>query len=459
MGSRIPERWLDYNAINEPIEGAPIIAFKTPLSDRYNRPEDNTDEEATFVEKDKEFTPSQLVAKVEEKDLELSVVVDITFTFRYYNGVHEFENKHNIQYDKIKCPGQQIPPDEIINRFATIMNDFISENGLDGKKLVGLHCTHGVNRSGYVLARYLIEWLNFEPEKAIEAVGKARGYPIERENYLQDLKERKARNGYKEYNETRPSAFNARETIDLSIQWDEWIHKFEEFANKLQYTGARKKQSLFRFAGKDLQEIYQSIDHSGEDYDSILTDLFLYFHGDNFSTNVSYHRLFIFRRTLIRAGEGFAEYVDRLRTIADKCSFVNTDVEIVNHVIDKYASDALRNVLLRQPELTLETMIESVSQNNHLQKEMNRKELATEENVKKPEDKKKKSKKKNKPKTVTNSSTRDKDKDISKTKLTKSKDKKLVSKPSKRQKRKPFSYFFWLNNAFIFVALGFLSKR
>ncbi|XP_066925199.1 RNA/RNP complex-1-interacting phosphatase homolog isoform X2 [Clytia hemisphaerica] len=199
MGSRIPERWLDYNAINEPIEGAPIIAFKTPLSDRYNRPEDNTDEEATFVEKDKEFTPSQLVAKVEEKDLELSVVVDITFTFRYYNGVHEFENKHNIQYDKIKCPGQQIPPDEIINRFATIMNDFISENGLDGKKLVGLHCTHGVNRSGYVLARYLIEWLNFEPEKAIEAVGKARGYPIERENYLQDLKERKARKGYEQW--------------------------------------------------------------------------------------------------------------------------------------------------------------------------------------------------------------------------------------------------------------------
>lgn len=37
-------------------------------------------------------------------------------------------------------------------------------------ELVGLHCTHGVNRSGYVLARYLIEWLNFEPEKAIEGM-------------------------------------------------------------------------------------------------------------------------------------------------------------------------------------------------------------------------------------------------------------------------------------------------
>ena len=37
-------------------------------------------------------------------------------------------------------------------------------------ELVGIHCTHGVNRTGYLLSRYLIEYLNFEPEKAIEGI-------------------------------------------------------------------------------------------------------------------------------------------------------------------------------------------------------------------------------------------------------------------------------------------------
>ena len=73
--------------------------------------------------------------------------------------------------------------------------------------------------------------------------------------------------GYKEYYEIRPSSFNTKldapdgKTIDLSATWAEWILKFEQFADKLRYTGARKKQFLLRCAGHDLQKIYESIDH------------------------------------------------------------------------------------------------------------------------------------------------------------------------------------------------------
>lgn len=37
-------------------------------------------------------------------------------------------------------------------------------------ELVGIHCTHGVNRTGYLVSRFLIEWLGYEPEKAIEGL-------------------------------------------------------------------------------------------------------------------------------------------------------------------------------------------------------------------------------------------------------------------------------------------------
>jgi protein-tyrosine phosphatase len=36
---------------------------------------------------------------------------------------------------------------------------------LDG--LIGVHCTHGVNRTGYLICRYLIERLQWTPEDAL----------------------------------------------------------------------------------------------------------------------------------------------------------------------------------------------------------------------------------------------------------------------------------------------------
>ena len=33
--------------------------------------------------------------------------------------------------------------------------------------LIGVHCTHGVNRTGYLICRYLIERLQWNPDKAI----------------------------------------------------------------------------------------------------------------------------------------------------------------------------------------------------------------------------------------------------------------------------------------------------
>ncbi len=36
--------------------------------------------------------------------------------------------------------------------------------------LVGVHCTHGLNRTGYLVCRYMIDKLDFEPEAAISGM-------------------------------------------------------------------------------------------------------------------------------------------------------------------------------------------------------------------------------------------------------------------------------------------------
>ena len=34
--------------------------------------------------------------------------------------------------------------------------------------LIGVHCPHGLNRTGYMICRYLIQKLKWEPKKAID---------------------------------------------------------------------------------------------------------------------------------------------------------------------------------------------------------------------------------------------------------------------------------------------------
>jgi len=54
-----------------------------------------------------------------------------------------------------------------------------------------VHCTHGVNRTGYLICRYMIEEMDFEPQDAVTLFHSARGHAIERDSYLEDLYLRK----------------------------------------------------------------------------------------------------------------------------------------------------------------------------------------------------------------------------------------------------------------------------
>jgi len=73
----------------------------------------------------------------------------------------------------------------VIGRFFKAVNEMLSHKK---DALIGVHCTHGVNRTGYLICRYLIEKLNWEPQKAIDEFNFNRGHPIERQNYIDDLK-------------------------------------------------------------------------------------------------------------------------------------------------------------------------------------------------------------------------------------------------------------------------------
>jgi len=111
---------------------------------------------------------------------ELSLVIDLTATDRYYNP-----RNMQLKHVKIKTEGHVVPNKRVINRFFHAVDRALNA---DKEALIGVHCTHGVNRTGYLICRYLIQKLKWEPEKAIQEFADCRGHAIERQNYLQSLK-------------------------------------------------------------------------------------------------------------------------------------------------------------------------------------------------------------------------------------------------------------------------------
>uniref|UniRef100_A0A674GC15 RNA/RNP complex-1-interacting phosphatase n=1 Tax=Taeniopygia guttata TaxID=59729 RepID=A0A674GC15_TAEGU len=175
-GWRVPERWTKYAPLGRRVPGTRFVAFKVPLSKGF-------DHNLLPAER---FSPQDLIRKVQERKEELGLIIDLTFTTRYY-GREELPPA--LCHAKVPTMGHQVPGRKSFMRFRSLVGKFLEDNG-DNDKLIGVHCTHGLNRTGYLVCRYLIEVEGMEPNTAIELFNKARGHPMERRNYIQDLQRR-----------------------------------------------------------------------------------------------------------------------------------------------------------------------------------------------------------------------------------------------------------------------------
>ncbi|XP_075379925.1 RNA/RNP complex-1-interacting phosphatase isoform X1 [Mycteria americana] len=174
--SRVPQRWTDYLPLGRRMPGTRFIAFKVPLKKSFDRK----------LPPEERFSPHDLIKKIKEQKEELGLIIDLTYTTRYY-GPEELPA--TLCYSKILTMGHEIPNKHTIFQFKCVVKKFLRDNK-DNDKLIGVHCTHGLNRTGYLVCRYLIDVEGMEPNTAIELFNRARGHPIERINYIQDLRKR-----------------------------------------------------------------------------------------------------------------------------------------------------------------------------------------------------------------------------------------------------------------------------
>lgn len=170
-----PDRWEAYSSMGKVIPGTKFIAFKVPLKEALMQ----------NVEDKDRFSPSILMTQLAEQNLTLAGVIDLTFTWKYYNK-REFLDK-SVGHRKVFTKGHEVPSEEVYIEFSEAVDSFSND-----ENLIGIHCTHGVNRTGYLICRYMIEKMNMNPQEAINLFNTARGHDIERENYISDLRRRKS---------------------------------------------------------------------------------------------------------------------------------------------------------------------------------------------------------------------------------------------------------------------------
>ncbi|KAI7799344.1 mRNA-capping enzyme [Triplophysa rosa] len=167
-----PPRWRNCPRRGQPVAGK-FLPMKTMLGPRYDDkvPEENR------------FHPSMLSNYLKSLKVKMGLLVDLTNTSRFYDRA-DIE-KEGIKYVKLSCKGHgECPTAETTEMFIRLCEHFIEKTPTE---LIGVHCTHGFNRTGFLMCAYLVEKMDWSIEAAVAAFTQARPPGIYKAEYLKEL--------------------------------------------------------------------------------------------------------------------------------------------------------------------------------------------------------------------------------------------------------------------------------
>ncbi|RQM17942.1 hypothetical protein DD237_002644 [Peronospora effusa] len=173
---RIPDNWVDVAKMGTFIGTSRFVPLRVPLDAKY-LPQFET-------KKDEIWTPTDFLATQQDQNLNIKMIIDLTNTFKYYNGKNEFQNS-GVKYVKIEIEGFRGPPQaRDVARFMKIVDEFIAN---EPEGAIAVHCTHGLNRTGYLVVTYMVKRLNCSVTEALEAFKVARPPGLIKHMYIEDL--------------------------------------------------------------------------------------------------------------------------------------------------------------------------------------------------------------------------------------------------------------------------------
>ncbi|XP_067045446.1 uncharacterized protein [Acropora muricata] len=116
---------------------------------------------------------------------------------------------------------------------------------------------------------------------------------------------------------------------NVGPRWKKWLARFENLTIGMGIEDEKRKRALLlHYSGPEVDEIFDTLEDTGEDKD--------------------YKKVYNFRKAQQNEGESFDSFHTRLRTLAKTCEFADADKEIKEQIILSCKSNALRRKALRE---------------------------------------------------------------------------------------------------------------
>jgi len=185
-------RWITLPSIGSPVKGCHLVPMKVPLAatEDFMSVEDG----GLTIKQVTEMCPG--VVKI------VSLInLDRKELFRGGPKLYTREEVagEGLLWDQVSCKplghadSEPYPSEEIVQQFF---------KQVDAEGLVAVHCAHGLNRTGYLICRYLIQMCGVQPREAVARFNEARGFPMRRETLLNHLFNRGWEQGQKDWRGT-----------------------------------------------------------------------------------------------------------------------------------------------------------------------------------------------------------------------------------------------------------------
>ncbi|RLN56877.1 hypothetical protein BBJ29_002702 [Phytophthora kernoviae] len=176
---KIPDNWVDVPKLGTLVGTFRFVALRVPLDSNFS---------SSFRENSDElWTPSTFLEAQSAADLNVKLLIDLTNTLKYYNGEKEFEDS-GVEYVKLKIEGFRGPPaTKDVEKFMEIVDGFFAK---ESEGTIAVHCTHGLNRTGYLIVNYMVERQGLSVTEALAAFALARPPGLIKHMYVKELYKR-----------------------------------------------------------------------------------------------------------------------------------------------------------------------------------------------------------------------------------------------------------------------------
>ncbi|XP_054821835.1 uncharacterized protein LOC129320405 isoform X3 [Prosopis cineraria] len=198
----LPPGWLGCPAYGQEI--GCIIPSKVPLGESFDD-----------IITSQKYSPKQAILQQRHLGRQIGLVIDLTNTTRYY-PISDW-TRERIRHVKIRCKGRDsVPDDESVNRFCNEVLGFLSRR-TNTNEYIFVHCTHGHNRTGYMIVHFLVRTESISVTEAMNKFSAARDPGIYKQDYIDAL--------YMYYHERKPEEVVCPQTPEWKRLADPEFHR------------------------------------------------------------------------------------------------------------------------------------------------------------------------------------------------------------------------------------------